>query len=155
MTAPICCGKPTRLTTGAEVYPKRPDLRANPRYLCDECGAHVGCHPGTTKAVGTPAGPELRAARSKLHDQMFDPLWKTAAESGGYADTTSRQRKRIRQKARGRVYAFLAARMGLTTEECHIGHFDIEQCRAAWLALQGRTYAEIRAWAKSKEGIRT
>lgn len=109
MTAPICCGKPTRLTTGAEVYPKRPDLRAN----------------------------------------------KTAAESGGYADTTSRQRKRIRQKARGRVYAFLAARMGLTTEECHIGHFDIEQCRAAWLALQGRTYAEIRAWAKSKEGIRT
>lgn len=151
MTAPSCCNQPSRLTDGREVYPHRPDLHEAPRWKCDVCGGHVGCHPGTQKPLGTPATKELRDARSKLHEQMFDPLWKTAVEAGGYTETTCQQRKRIRQRARHRVYAYLADRLGLTRDECHIGMFNLEQCRAAWKALQGVTYAEIRAWAKDNE----
>ena len=54
----------------------------------------------------------------------------------------------MQRAARVRVYRFLAARMGLTEEQCHVGMFTLEQCREAWGALQGVTYPQIRDWAK-------
>jgi hypothetical protein len=62
MTAPICpkCRTPARLTRGAEVYPHRLDLREKPFWLCDGCGAFCGCHPNTTRSLGSPADAETR-----------------------------------------------------------------------------------------------
>lgn len=94
---------------------------------------------------------DLNAHRQKLREQMFDPLWKLAVEEGGYGDTTSKERKRIRQRARCRVYNYLKAHLGLTEEECKLSTFSREQCDAAWKVLKGITYADIRAWAKDNE----
>ena len=151
MSAPHCCGKPTRLTNGREIYPHLPRLASKPIYTCDQCGARVGCHPGTTDPLGTPANAELRRARMELHNRMIDPLWQTADRSGGYQPEDEKARRRIRRSARTRVYEFLADRMGITRDECHTGMFDMEQCRAASRALKGVTYFEIREWAKRKE----
>lgn len=150
-SAPICCGQPARLTTGAEVYPHRPDLHDKPIWRCDVCpDAYVGCHPGTTEPLGTPAGPDLRRARRMLHERMIDPLWQTADRSGAYGPLDEEGRRVVRQAARGRVYGFLADRMGLTRDETHTGLFDLEQCRAAWRALSGVAYPEIREWAQRR-----
>lgn len=150
--APVCapCRRMTRLVSGRQIYGHRPDLWDKPIYVCDGCGAYVGCHEGTTKPLGTPAGPQLRDARIKLHERMIDPLWETADVSGLYVPEDEQARKVIRFAARGRVYAFLAHRMGLTKEQTHVSLFDLEQCRAAWRALQGVTYPEIREWARAQ-----
>lgn len=134
VTPPVCpaCNVPARLTTGMEVYPHRPDIAGKSFWVCPECGARCGCHPGTSRPLGTPAGPELRRARSLLHDRMIDPLW--------------RGEKDHRHKARGRVYRFLSCKMGIDAKECHTGLFTLEQCRAAWRALRGVTMAEIIKW---------
>lgn len=151
ITAPICCGVPTRLTDGREIYPNRADLADKAIYVCDACGARVGCHPGTTNALGIPANAQLRDARMKLHDRMIDPLWMTADQTGDYAPEDEKARMIIRQAARGRVYAYLAHKMGLDRKDTHTANFTLEQCRDAWQALQGVTYPEIRAWAKARK----
>ncbi len=166
MSAPTCpaCNAIARLASGAEIYSHRADLAAKPVWKCDDCGAYVGCHPDTTEPLGTPAGPELRLARMKLHEEMIDPLWKDAWRDPAYAghrlaaDASKREiDKEYRRKqlaisrcARMRVYAFLAAQLGLTRDQCHTGLFDLATCRRAWLALRGVSYAEIRAWAHER-----
>jgi hypothetical protein len=67
-----------------------------------------------------------------LHDKRIDPLWRGAHVQG----------------ARSRVYAYLAAHLGITNSDCHTGLFNIEQCRAAWRVLTGVTYSDVAAWAK-------
>jgi zinc-finger-containing domain len=73
------CEVQARLTNGAEIYAHRPDLRDVPRWKCDGCGNHVGCHwrskSDPTKPLGIIATPELKRARLLLHD-LIDPLWK-------------------------------------------------------------------------------
>lgn len=159
------CNLACRLTDGAEIYPHRPDLRHKPIWKCDGCGAYVGCHPNTTTAMGIPANAALRSARVILHNEMLDPLWENAWREPCYANTQSHpsggrrangkeardSRKTILKAARGRVYAFLAFKLGIADQDCHTGHFDIETCRLAWTALRGVTYAEIREWAKSRK----
>lgn len=71
-----------RLTTGAEIYPRRPDLHKLPIWKCDGCGGYVGCHHKhhieamRTRPLGVIATAELKAARSHLH-RLIDPLWET------------------------------------------------------------------------------
>ena len=79
---PECCGSPAKLVMGGRIYPHRIDLHELYFYLCESCGAYVGCHGKTKRAKGTPAGPELRAARMRAH-AAFDPLWKTGSRSRG------------------------------------------------------------------------
>lgn len=153
MAAPICpaCGTAARLTTGAVVYPNHPDLADKPIWKCEVCpDTYVGCHPGTENALGTPAGPELRRARIVLHRDMVDPIWKNADRCGEYHPENEAARTLIQRAARGRVYAYLAAGLDLTKDECHVGMFSLEQCREAWACLRGVTYPEIRAWAKAR-----
>lgn len=153
MAAPFCpgCGVAARLTNGAYVYPNHPDLADKPIWKCEVCpDAYVGCHPGGTEPLGTPAGPELRRARIVLHRDMVDPLWKHADRCGEYHPENEAARELIRRAARGRVYAYLAAGLDLTKDECHVGMFTIEQCREAWACLRGVTYPQIRAWAKAR-----
>jgi len=151
MTEASClhCDGACRLTDGKEVYPHRGDLWSKPFWVCDPCGARVGCHPGTTDPLGHAANAETRRARSMLHDRMLDPIWKTADRL--YQIDSRQERKKVLRVARRRTYAFLAEKMGLTTDETHTGMFTVEQCREAWAALKGQTAASIRAWAKARQ----
>ncbi|MFC6790631.1 zinc-finger-containing protein [Methylobacterium komagatae] len=151
MAAPICpaCGTAARLTDGREIYPHRKDLADKPIWACTVCeDTYVGCHPGTEEPLGFPADGALREARILLHHRRIDPLWKNAPETGGYNTTDDGAVNVIRKAARGRVYGFLAERMGLTRDTCHTAMFTLEQCREAWVALNGVTYPQIRDWAK-------
>lgn len=109
--APTCphCGRVSRLTNGAEVYPHRPDLHKKKFYLCSPCNAFVGCHPGTTKALGSPANAPLRSARQFAHS-AFDPIWRDGS------------------KSRTRAYKWLANELGIPAAKCHIGMFDEATC---------------------------
>jgi hypothetical protein len=86
-------------------------------WLCHPCDAYVGCHPGTTRPLGTPANADLRVLRSRVHAAL-DPLWK-----GG----------RVR---RSEAYERLAVAMGIPGEECHVGMFDEARCRDALAAIR-------------------
>lgn len=110
----ICqdCGKPAGLTTGAVIYPHRPDLAHKPIWRC-LCGAYVGCHPGTEVALGTPGGPETRKAREAAH-AAFDPLWRRKIERDGVP----------KHEARGAGYRWLAEQLGIHPDDCHIGVMD-------------------------------
>lgn len=106
----IECDQIGKLTTGAELYPHRPDLHRKYFWRCD-CGAYCGCHGVTTRPLGNPCGYETRRARISAHAH-FDPLWR----SGGMG----------RQDA----YTWLSQRMGLRLEQTHIGMMTADQARA-------------------------
>lgn len=107
------------LTTGAEIYPHRKDLAALSFYICDNCGAYVGCHPGTTTALGSPAGPETRSARQQCH-RLFDRHWK----SGGMS--------------RSEAYARISKALGFSV---HFSQLTQEQCEQA--------ITELKTWSTS------
>lgn len=119
--------------------------------MCDGCGAYCGCHPGTDTPLGTPAGPELRRARMKLHNEMIDPLWREADRCGLYRPEDDKARHKIRRKARSRVYAYLGEKLGIPKDEVHTGMFDIERCRAAWRILRSVSYLQIHEWDKARQ----
>ena len=85
-------------------------------YICcpqyPGCDFMVYCHVDG-RAMGTPANSETRAYRRAAH-ASFDQLW--YSHIPGF---------------RKREYAWLAEQMGLTKDECHIGMFDIDQCKQA------------------------
>lgn len=115
----ICdyCNIATRLAKGSEIYPHRPDLSSLNFYLCDSCGAYVGCHKNGDgkRPLGRVANEKLRKAKSKAH-AAFDPIWKSG------------------KMTRGAAYSALAKSMGIYKEQCHIGMFNVEQCEyvVAW-----------------------
>ena len=101
--------------TGNEIYPLSERLWHKTFYVCWICDAYVGCHPGSDKPLGSLANAELRAARVKTHTLHFDPLWKNQ-RLFGYGD------------ARRKAYEWLAGKLGIRVEDCHIGQFDLETC---------------------------
>ena len=115
----ICdyCNIATRLAKGSEIYPHRPDLSSLNFYICDSCGAYVGCHKNGDgkRPLGRVANEKLRKAKSKAH-AAFDPIWKSG------------------KMTRGAAYSALAKSMGIYKEQCHIGMFNVEQCEyvVAW-----------------------
>lgn len=149
--APTCeeCGSTARIAGARRVYPFHRELWHLTIWLCD-CGAYVGCHPNSRRPLGTCAGKELRRARRMLHEERVDPIWKNAILLYP-GDKDAKAQAIIRSTARRRTYDFLAEKLGITREECHIAMFDIEQCRRAWVAFKGVDYAQIRAWAKAKK----
>lgn len=100
-----------RLTSGAEVYPHRPDLADVPRWKCDDCGNHVGTHHKTadrTRPLGNIPSPEIKRARIKIHE-LIDPVWKSG------------------QMKRGKLYAQLSKALGY---EYHTGEIKtIDEAR--------------------------
>ena len=113
------CGDPTQLVTGAKIYPHRTDLVKLRFWLCEPCGAYVGCHKKNreygndgTVPLGRLANADLRRAKSRVH-KAFDPMWK---RNGGN---------------RKEAYAWLAGRLNIPASECHIGMFDLPTCDRA------------------------
>lgn len=118
---PLCahCGAPATLTCGDIIYPHRPDLAGRSYWVCMLCRAWCGCHRGTTKPLGALANVRLRAVRMDVH-RALDPKWKGSSNP----------------RMRSIVYQALAVRMGLMTEETHVGMFDEAQCRKALECLK-------------------
>lgn len=112
---PLCpyCGRESALDTKYRFYPHRPDLADKHIWICKPCGAWVGCHKGTTRALGRLANAELRALKCQAH-RAFDPMWKSGHD---------------KDVKRATAYAWLARQLGIPGRECHIGHFDPEMCR--------------------------
>jgi hypothetical protein len=86
-------------------------------YLCRPCRAWVGVHKGTDKPLGRLANKDLREWKIKAH-AAFDPLWKAKMRQG-----------HSKKSARNSGYAWLAEQMGIPREACHVGMFDVEQCK--------------------------
>lgn len=136
MPAPLCsaCGTAARLTDGAVACPHRPDLADAPIWACALCeDTWVACRPGTEEPLGALADAGLREVRDLLHERRLVPLVAQDLHS---------------LEASARVLSFLAHHLGLPREACDPEQFTLEQCRAAWEALTGVSYADIRAWAR-------
>lgn len=82
-------------------------------WFCRNCRAAVGCHPGTNYPLGKMATHEVRKARYLAHKQ-FDKL-----------------HSKYKLMSRTEAYRWLAAMMGLDRKDCHISHFNLEQCELA------------------------
>lgn len=109
------CGEPAELVDGRTIYPHRPDLAHKSFYRCWPCKAYVGCHPGTKKPLGRLATAALRKAKQNAH-AAFDPIWKAPKSNGK------------RKQARNEAYAWLAKKLGVHPDKCHIGMFDESMC---------------------------
>lgn len=134
-TKPHCpyCDRKAELVPGLVIYPHRPDLAYKSFWRCEPCGAHVGCHPQANKRgkggigdgtvpLGRLANAELRRAKQAAH-AAFDPLW------------------RSREMSRRDAYAWLAGALGISPDNCHIGMFDVDGCRAVVSAVNARREA--------------
>ena len=99
----LSCGKPGVFV---ETGPNR-----SPAWLCVDypnCDSYVGCHPGSQNALGSMAGPSLRAARVKAHG-WIDRLWRGK-----------------KQPTRKEVYQVISQLLGLK-------HFHVAQADQALL----------------------
>lgn len=119
------CSQKAELVRGAAIYPHRPDLHQQRFWLCARCDAYVGCHKPNrrlgldgTEPLGRLANAELRRAKSAAHG-CFDWIW------------------RDRHKTRSEAYAWLASKLGIPFERCHIGEFDVPMCRRVVEVCEG------------------
>ncbi len=112
---PACpyCGDDAELVGGDVIYPHRRDLKHKRFYLCNPCGAYVGCHPNTIRPLGRLADHRLRKLKQACH-AAFDPLWRPAKAWGDHG-------------ARRKAYRWLAETMRIPESECHFGMFDIDR----------------------------
>jgi len=117
------CAAPTLCVDSAEVYHGK---SYGPIWICRPCSAYVGCHKGTTSALGRVANAELRKKKMAFH-AAFDPLWKSGKWN------------------RNALYAELAKRMNIDKELCHGGMFDVKQCDLAISTLKSIEGAPAKA----------
>ena len=86
-------------------------------WLC-ACGAYTGCHEGTQRPKGRPAGKVTRAARIDAHG-AFDRLWQAKQRRDACSRTVARKAG----------YKWLAEQLGLDSADCHIGMMDAATAR--------------------------
>lgn len=111
------CQEPARLLNlGDAGYPYR--VNYGPMWTCPPCGAWVGCHDGTTKALGGLANAELREWKMRAH-AAFDPLWQGKIRRDGCS----------KSKARKAGYLWLSAQLGIPPGRTHIGMMNVDECR--------------------------
>jgi zinc-finger-containing domain len=138
-TEVIChyCGNPAELVDSEAVYPSGADY--GPLWLCRPCGAYVGTHKNSKdhKPLGRLANAELRGMRKAAH-RAFDPLWRSKMERD----------KMTKNAARAAAYRWLADQLELDKRACHIGDFDLDQCRKV---VEVCTKPETRKPTKPKE----
>jgi hypothetical protein len=126
---PVCpyCRRDSKLVAGAAIYGTgNPDLAKQQFWRCGPCDAYVGCHRGTTNALGRLADATLRMWKSRAHS-AFDGHWKrkvdaVIAQNGGKAP------KGVKTEFRTAAYMRLARDLGIEMKDCHIGMFDRTTC---------------------------
>jgi len=123
----ICpyCGKLAVMVKGNQIYGAFHRAAVDNFWVCWPCDAYVGTHkPNTrynfdgTEPLGRLANQQLRRERIRVHS-MLDPLWK----DGSWG--------------RQQSYDWLANRLGIPIDQCHIGEFDLEICKKAVGVLRG------------------
>ena len=106
----ICpyCQADAKLTDSQCVYRRSYGLI----WICFPCMAWVGVHKNSPANVplGRLANAELRQWKQRAH-AAFDPLWREG------------------DMRRKQAYAWLAERMGMSRKQCHIGMFDVAECK--------------------------
>jgi len=108
------CGRVARLVDSKAIYRESHGMV----WLCDPCRAWVGVHKndGKNRPLGTLANSETRVARRMAHER-FDPLWRARLS-----------KSRPKYKVRGEAYTWLAERLGIPVDDCHIALFDLKTC---------------------------
>jgi hypothetical protein len=91
---------------------------------CEPGWAYVGCHKITGEPLGRLANHELRGWKKMAH-AAFDQLWLG------------------REHTRGDMYLWLSEQLGIPMEKCHIGMFDVEQCKRVIDACRMRKYGHL------------
>ena len=81
-----------------------------------DCRVTHGAHPDG-RPMGTPADKATRAARSAAH-AVFDPIWRSCMSE--YPEPGKCSSRRLESIARRRVYGYLAHRMQIDSDACHI-----------------------------------
>ncbi len=124
--APYCekCQQHAVLTSGDKIY-HSPRFKSVLVWLCRGCSDRVGCHPGSSRPLGSLAGDKLRKARQRAHEAV-DPIW----QYGG--------------KSRNEVYRWLGSQMNLKPKQCHIALFTQEQCEQAISICREHPYTKGR-----------
>ncbi len=89
-----------------------------------ECDSYVGVHKETDKPLGTLANKELRTWRKRIK-LVFNSIWKGGMINSIYP----KYLKDISN--RSKAYVWLSIEMKLSSEETHIGMFNVEQCEQA------------------------
>ena len=124
----FCGREPVFLPSSEELY----GVEYGPVYFCEPCYAWVGCHKGTTNALGRPATKDIREAR-KLAHAAFDPIWTEIWKdlNAGMAEKAGKSVPAFygKGKARKAIYQWLADEMGIPVDECHISWFDVPDCK--------------------------
>jgi len=120
----FCCGT-IQLVNNSQFYGGR-EYGWPFAYACCNCGARVGCHPGTDVPLGTLADQATMNARRAAH-AAFDPLWKNKG-------------KGMRTKA----YRALSKAMG--REKAHISWMDVDECRQVVAAIAAGEIVLDRAY---------
>ena len=102
----ICpyCGHEVVRTSNKEIYGGR-EYGNGKCYLCRNCRASVGTHPGGKKPLGILATSEMKELKKCCHG-LFDPVWKK------------------RKLGRGKLYQRLANKLDIDSKDCHFGHFE-------------------------------
>ena len=107
------CGGVIRLVPVETVYgasTARLGLAGEKLYQCQNCGARVGCHKGTTRPLGSVANEMLRLKRKETHEG-FDAWW------------------RARRMTRTQAYKWLSEQFYSGGQQAHIGSFEMDQCQ--------------------------
>jgi len=146
-TCPTCNAPAEFLPTSERIYRGRD---YGPLWACVPCDTYVGVHEGTRIPKGTLATKPMREARKTAHI-VFDELWLEL--SSAYPDI-ARPNAHLRSIARKRAYAWLAAQLGISVDDCHIGMFDVVRCADVVQIITERkpTSATVREWFKSQQG---
>ena len=118
------CNSPPQLVSGAERYPNHPEAHRRLFYVCTDCDASVGCHPGSRTPLGTLADAPLRKVRQIAHEAL--------------AKLTTE-----RSLSRGEAYRWLADAMGRPPRDCHIAQFDLDLCAAASAAIDNKLNRDL------------
>lgn len=89
-------------------------------YHCPNCQAWVGVHKGTNRPLGRLANAELRQWKMQAH-KHFDLLW----QAQGWT--------------RSRAYKWLARKLNISDQQCHIGMMDVAMCKKVVKICKGKT----------------
>lgn len=106
------CGENAVLVDSKQVYLSGKDY--GKLWICWPCKAWVGTHRNSPqhKPKGRLANVELRMFKIKAH-AAFDPRWRYRKAHG----------------TRNEAYKWLAEQLGIPVKECHIGWFDVADCK--------------------------
>lgn len=108
----------TQYVDSGEIYAKTYGMI----YLCRPCNAWVGMHEGTNEAFGPVPTAKLRQLKMLAH-RWFDQLAVEGLINEFYHVYMAGL------STRAKAYHWLASEMGIKPEFCHIGMFDVEQCK--------------------------